>query len=130
MDYSDLQKGDVYEVLHFASLYKLDNLIVLLDYPKIEFEASSEKLARVDKIQEKFEAFSWKVVQVTDGHNYDQLFESIVKAHGTIRKPVCILCHTVSGRGIDFAERKRSYINTVLSEGELSHIVPKFKQLI
>jgi len=130
IDYADLQKGDIYEALHFAANYKLDNLIVFVDYPKTEFEVSVEKLAKVDKIQDKFEAFSWKVLQVTDAHNYDQLFEAILKAHATIRKPICIWAHTVAGKGIDFAEMKRGYINTVLSEGELTHILPKFKQLI
>ena len=130
IDYADLQKGDVYEALHFAANYKLDNLIVFVDYPKTEFEVSTEKLAKVDKIQDKFEAFSWKVFQVADAHNYDQLFEAIVKAHTTVRKPICLWCHTIAGKGIDFAEMKRGYINTVLSEGELTHILPKFKQLI
>ena len=130
IDYVDLQKGDIYEALHFASNYKLDNLIVFVDYPKTEFEVSVEKLPKVDRIQDKFEAFSWKVFQVTDGHNYDQIFEAVLKAHGTIRKPICIWTHTVAGKGIDFAERKRGYINTVLSEGELSHILPKLKQLV
>jgi transketolase len=65
-----------------------------------------------------------------DGHDFDSLFTALEKAFTANRRPVCIWCHTVAGKGVDFAERKPGYLNVPLSDGEIEVVLPKLKELI
>ena len=79
-------------------------------------------------IQNKFESFGWRVLQVRNGHDFDDILDTLVRAFTTNRRPVCIWCHTVSGMGIDFAEGKPGYHGVPLSEGEMSVILSSLKE--
>jgi len=54
---------------------------------------------------------------------------AVERAFKSNRKPVCIWAHTVAGKGIDFAEGKVGYQKSVLSESELSEVIPKLNDL-
>ena len=121
----ELRCGQVWEAADAASRYKLNNMIAFVDNNKV----GGEEIVDAGFIQDKFESFGWQVIQVTDGHDFDKIMDALSRAFTSNRKPVCIWCHTISGKGVDFAERKPSYQKAVLSEGEMSVVVPKLKQL-
>ena len=121
----ELMKGEIWEAALCAAHYNLDNLVAVIDDPLLDIDCG----VKVDRVQDKFEAFGWHVIHVIDGHNFDELLTAFDKASKAIRKPVCIWCHTISGKGIEFAERKASYLHATLSEGEMSEIIPKLQQL-
>lgn len=126
----ELQSGQVWEAAMAASHYKLNNLICFVDNNKVQGSFLPNGGMDVGSIQDKFEAFGWTVVQVRDGHDFDKIFDALDRAFTTVRKPVCVWCHTVASKGIDFAEGKFWYQNVPLSEGEMSEILPKLEQLI
>jgi transketolase len=119
----ELQSGQVWESAMMASYHRLDNLTVLIDNNKIQSGSRVSSIIDVGSIQDKFESFGWKVIQVTDGHNFDYLLNAFDKAFTVSRRPVCIWCRTVSGKGIPFAEGKEAYHNSGLSSQELSLIL-------
>lgn len=121
----ELMCGQVWEAAATAARYKLNNLIAFVDNNKV----GGEDVVDPGFIQDKFEAFGWQVIQVTDGHDFDKILDAVSKAFTSNRKPVCIWCHTVAGKGIEFAERKPSYQWAGLSEEEMSVIIPKLKML-
>lgn len=121
----ELASGQVWEAAMMVSKYKLNNLVAFVDNNKVQ----SGHLLQVDNLQNKFDSFGWQVIQVTDGHNYDQILNAIQKANTITRKPVCIWCHTVVGKGVDFAERKANYQGAALSDNEMSAIIPKLKEI-
>lgn len=122
---AELKCGQIWEAADSASRYKLNNMIVFVDNNK----AGGGEVVDCGLLQDKFESFGWEVIQVTDGHDFDKILYAVERAFTSNRKPVCIWCHTVVGKGIDFAERKTSYHKAGLSEGEMSVIVPKLKKL-
>ncbi len=122
----ELMCGQNWEAAHTASQNKLNNLIAFVDNNK----TSSNSTVDLGFIQDKFEAFGWQVIQVTNGHDFDQIINAISKAFTSNRKPVCIWCHTVVGKGIEFAEKKPSYHWAKLSEGEMSTIIPKLEGML
>lgn len=126
----ELQNGQIWEACSTAAYYNLDNLIAFVDNPFIDVDTSAISSIRTNQIQHKFEAFGWEVVQVMDGHNFDQLLDAVSKAFKSNRKPVCIWCHTIAGNGIEFAERKANYLKAVLSGNEMSEIIHKYKELV
>lgn len=121
----ELVSGQVWEAAMMASKYKLNNLVAFVDNNKVQ----SGHLLQVDNLQSKFDSFGWQVIQVTDGHDCDQILNAVQKAETVTRKPVCIWCHTVVGKGVEFAERKPNYQSAALSDNEMSAIIPKLKEL-
>lgn len=121
----ELACGQVWEAAMMAAKYKLDNLIAFVDNNKVQ----AGQILQLDNLQNKFESFGWQVIQVTDGHDCDQILNAVQKAFAIARRPVCIWCHTVVGKGVDFAERKPNYQSAGLSDGEMSVIIPKLKGL-
>lgn len=120
----ELACGQVWEAAMMAARYNLNNLIAFVDNNKVQ---AGQRLV-VDNLQDKFESFGWQVIQVTNGHDCDQILNAVQKAFTVLRRPVCIWCHTIVGKGVDFAERKPNYQNASLSDGEISVIIPKLKE--
>jgi len=116
----ELQEGLVWETAMSASHYNSDNLIAIIDNNGLQIDGPTRAVMNVDPIQDKFESFGWKVIRVLDGHNFEQLLEAIDKARRVERRPVCIWCKTVKGKGVPFAENKASYHGVALSNEELN----------
>jgi transketolase len=121
----ELASGQVWEAAMMASKYKLNNLVAFVDNNKVQ----SGHLLQVENLQSKFDSFGWQVIQVTDGHDCDQILNALQKAETFTRKPICIWCHTIVGKGVDFAERKANYQGATLSDNEMSAIIPKLKRI-
>ncbi|MFA7686007.1 MAG: transketolase [Candidatus Gracilibacteria bacterium] len=121
----ELQEGQVWEAAMCAAHYKLDNLIAFIDNDDLQMDGPVRSIMDVMPIQDKFEAFGWKVIHVWHGHDFDEILDAIAKAFTTNRHPVCIWCHTVKGKGIEFAEGKPYYHDVPLSEAELAEVKKK-----
>ena len=130
VDDEELQKGQIWEAAQTAAHYNLDNLVLFVDKDKMQVDGAVKGVMDVDCVQAKFEAFGWKVMKVVDGHDFDQILQAVVKSYTISRRPICILCETVAGRGIGFAERKAGYHDVALSAGEMSEVIPKLSHLI
>lgn len=126
----ELQGGQVWEAAMAAAHYNLNNLIAFVDNNEVQAGGPLCSVMDVGAIQDKFESFGWNVIQILDGHNFDDLLHALDRAFVSNRKPVCIWCHTIASKGIEFAERKAGYQNCPLSEGEMSVVIPKLKELI
>ncbi len=126
----ELQEGQIWEAAMAAAHYGLNNLVAFVDNNKVQSNGLVSTVMDIGHIQDKFEAFGWSVIQVTDGHDFDKLLDAVARAFTSNRRPVCIWCHTVCGKGVDFAERKPGYLNVPLSEGEMADVIPKLKALL
>lgn len=125
----ELQNGRVWETLMLASHYKLNNLVVLIDNNKLQGDGNIRGVVDINPIQSKFDSFGWKVVQVRDGHSYYDLLDGFEKAFTAVRQPVCMWCHTVTGKGLEFVEGKINYHKAKLSDSEMEIILPKLKAI-
>lgn len=128
-------KGQVGEARRFAVKYGLKNLKVIIDYNKLQISGSTEKVMPCN-IAENYKADGWEVIE-TDGHDYEKIYNSIKKAI-SIEKPVCIIAHTVMGKGISFMENQYKYHGKPLNEEEykkameelgLPDLLEKYKEL-
>ncbi|NQU31799.1 MAG: transketolase, partial [Bacteroidetes bacterium] len=100
----ELNEGSNWESFLFAQHHKLDNLIVVIDYNKIQSFGTTAEVMLLDPLADKLKAFNWEVVEV-DGHNHDDLwyaFESF-EQNGI---PKCVIAHTIKGKGVSFMENK------------------------
>lgn len=115
----ELQEGIVWETAMSASQFMSDNLIAIIDNNGLQIDGPCKAVMNVEPIQSKFESFGWKVIKVTNGHDFEELLSAISRARAVTRQPVCIWCNTVKGKGVPFAEGKVSYHGAALSEEEL-----------
>jgi len=97
------EEGQVYEMMHVAAKYKLDNFIVFMDYNEVQL---TDSLAEVMPYHPKahFEASGWHVIEV-DGHDYAAMWKALKEAYDVKGKPVFILGKTIMGKGVDFMEK-------------------------
>jgi transketolase len=98
----ELQEGSVWEAMMFASHLKLNNLITLIDNNRISSITNTEKVIDMRPLTARFEGFGLRALEV-DGHDVD----AILVAIDNVRRddsPGVIICNTVKGRGVPFAE--------------------------
>ena len=86
-----------------AGKLKLDNLTALIDRNNIQIDGMTEDIMPLEPLRAKYEAFNWHVIEI-NGHNFEEIVQAYETAQSVYEKPVLILAHTISGKGVDFME--------------------------
>lgn len=100
----ELQEGQNWEAIMFASAKKIDNYIATIDFNGQQIDGSTDKVMNMGSLKAKFEAFDWDVVEIKEGNNIEVIIEGMKEAKSRTGKgkPVCVLLHTIMGHGVDF----------------------------
>ena len=98
----EINEGSVWEAAMSAGNHKLDNLIALIDYNKIQSAGPTREICNLEPLADKWRAFNFDVKEV-DGHDVNAL-KTTLTAPRASGKPTAIICHTVKGKGLSFAE--------------------------
>jgi len=100
----ELQEGQNWEAIMYASANKIDNVIATVDYNKAQIDGSTDDVLSLGDLRAKFEAFDWLVIDVKKGNDVASIIKGLNEAKkiAGFGKPVCILLHTEMGNGIDF----------------------------
>ncbi len=100
----ELQEGQNWEAIMYASANKIDNLIATIDYNKAQIDGSTDDVLALGDLRAKFEAFDWLVIDVKKGNDVASIIKGLNEAKkiAGFGKPVCILLHTEMGNGVDF----------------------------
>ena len=96
----ELDEGSNWESLLFSSHHKLNNLVIIIDYNKIQSIGSVKKTLNLEPLGQKFKSFGCKVLNI-DGHNFNQIFNALKTKSS---KPLVIVANTVKGKGVSFME--------------------------
>mgnify|MGYP004534522335 FL=1 len=104
----ELEEGQVWEAAMAAAHYKLDNLTAFIDFNGLQIDGNVTDVMNPSPIDKKFEAFGWNVL-IIDGHNYDEILDSINKAKEYKEKPTAIICKTVKGKGVSYMENNAGW---------------------
>ena len=101
----DCNEGSLWEAAMFAPHHKLDNLVAIVDYNKIQSLGTVKEVLELEPLSAKWEAFGWAVQEI-DGHNFQQIERALKKIPFKSARPSCIIAHTVKGKGVSFMENK------------------------
>lgn len=96
----EAQEGQVHEMIQFAQHYKLNNLILFVDYNKVQLTASLAHTINTD-IVEMFKGGLWHVIEI-DGHDYAAMWKALQEAETIKDKPVVLVGHTIMGQGVEY----------------------------
>jgi len=100
----ELQEGQNWEAIMYASAKKVDNIISTIDLNGQQIDGSTEHVLPMGSIKTKFEAFGWIVLEIEEGNNIEAILKGMAEAKVKTGqgKPVCVLLKTVMGHGVDF----------------------------
>lgn len=95
----ECQEGTTWESLLIASKHSLDNLVVVVDYNKIQALSKLEDALPLDSLKDKFLSFNCNCIDVKNGHSF-KLLSNAFKKKFKNRKPTIIIANTIKGKGI------------------------------
>ena len=100
----ELQEGQNWEAIMYASANKIDNLIATIDYNKKQIDGEIDDVLPMGDLKAKFEAFDWIVIEEKNGNDIDAINSTLIAAKKLTGngKPIVILLHTEMGNGVDF----------------------------
>lgn len=99
----ELDEGSNWEAILLAPQHQLDNLVMIVDYNKIQSLGFVAEVLNLEPLAEKLRAFRWSIAEV-DGHNHDEIRAALDSVPWEKGKPSCLIAHTVKGKGVDFME--------------------------
>jgi len=115
----ELNEGSIWEAVLFSAQHKLSNLLLVVDYNKMQALGFTKDTLELDPLMAKFEAFGWGCVEV-DGHNFPSIIEALEKFPFQNNKPSVIIAHTVKGKGVSFMENSLHWHYACPNENECS----------
>ena len=104
----EINEGSVWEAALSAAKHKLSNLIVLIDYNKLQSYGPTSEIMDLEPLADKWRSFGFAVEEI-DGHNVGELEKLMSRLPLEQEKPTAIMCHTVKGKGFSFAEGKTEW---------------------
>jgi transketolase len=101
----ELDEGSNWEAFLFAPQHKLDNLVAIVDYNKIQSFGAVQDVIDLEPLVEKLHSFRWEVREI-DGHDHEQLKNTLSSSPFEKNKPSIIIAHTIKGKGVSFMENE------------------------
>jgi len=99
----EIDEGSVWEAAMCAGKHHLVNLTAIIDYNKLQAAGRTRDIQDLEPLLDKWHAFGFTAAEV-DGHDVAVLSTLFRRLPLAADRPTAIVCHTVKGRGIEFAE--------------------------
>ena len=118
----ELQEGQNWEAIMYASAKKVDNLIATVDYNGQQIDGSTKDVLNMGNLKAKFEAFDWDVLEIKEGNNIEAIIAGMKEAKSRTGKgkPVCVILHTEMGNGVDFMMHTHAWHGKAPSDEQLA----------
>ena len=112
-----LNEGQSWEALMFAAKEKIENLVLLIDYNKVQLDGTEDQIMPLEPLKEKLEAFGWLVNdEKYDGNNTSDILKSFQLLDSTPNVSKCVIYDTIKGKGVDFSEGKNTWHGAVIDD--------------
>ena len=109
----ECNEGQIWEAAMSASHFKLDNLVVVIDKNRLQYDGETDTILNLEPFEKKWESFGFKTLSV-NGHNTQALFDAFNTDHN--KQPMCIIAETIKGKGVSFMENQTKWHNGALSK--------------
>lgn len=99
----ECDEGSIWEGALSASKHGLDNLTVLVDFNKQQSYGDVAEVLPLEPFADKWRAFGFEVREAD--MDRPETLSAALRAPRRPRAPLCVLCHTIKGKGVSFIER-------------------------
>src|ERR1035438_728544 len=121
----EIAEGAVWEAASLAGVYKLNNLIALVDVNRLGQSQATEFGHDIGVYRKRFEAFGWRVEDV-DGHDIEEILE-VLSGVGLNDQPLCIIAKTYKGAGVSFLQDKEGWHGRPLNQEEAAKAIAELQ---
>jgi transketolase len=104
----ECNEGSIWEAAMFASHHNLDNLVLAVDYNKIQGFGTVQETINLDPLTTKWQAFGWETIEI-NGHDVGAIYDALSSIPLRTGKPSAIIAHTVKGKGVSFMENQLAW---------------------
>ena len=117
----ELQEGQNWEAIMYASAKKVDNMIATIDLNGKQIDGTTDEVLNMGDLKAKFEAFDWQVVVIQKGNDIDAILSGMQTAKSVLGqgKPVCVLLHTEMGNGVDYMMHTHAWHGKAPNDAQL-----------
>lgn len=117
----ELQEGQNWEAIMYASAKKVDNLIATVDLNGKQIDGTTDEVLHMGDLKAKFEAFDWQVIEIHKGNDIDAILSGMQTAKSLLGqgKPVCVLLHTEMGNGVDYMMHTHAWHGKAPNDAQL-----------
>lgn len=102
---AECDEGEIWQAALTASHHKLNNLVVIVDYNKVQALGKTKDVLNLEPFAAKWSAFGWNVIEI-DGHDTASLIKAFNIDPIKVKKPTVIIARTIRGKGVSFMEHK------------------------
>ena len=121
----ELQEGQNWEAIMFASTHKLSNITLIIDYNNLQGLGFSNSIIVLNSLEKKLISFGWMVTCI-NGHNIKEITNSLKKSQN---KPHAIIAKTIKGYGLKSYQNKiNSHYFTIKDNQELKKLIKEIEQ--
>lgn len=111
----ECQEGMVWETAMAAPNMDIDNLVAIIDHNHYQSCGALDEIMPLYPLEDKWKAFGWYVIEM-NGHDMQDIVSKLTIAKEFAGRPVCIIAHTIKGKGISFMEHNNKWHNGVCTE--------------
>jgi transketolase len=104
----ECDEGSTWEAVLFAGHHRLDALVAIVDYNKIQSFGSVKEVLDLEPLAEKWRACGWAAREI-DGHDHDQVTGALSTVPFTAAQPSVVIAHTIKGKGVSFMENNLAW---------------------
>lgn len=122
----ECDEGSTWEAILFAAHHRLDNLVTIVDYNKLQSLASTGETLSLEPFADKWVSFGWSVRE-TDGHDIEALGKALGRLPVEPGKPSCVIAHTIKGKGVSFMENSVLWHYRVARGAELTAAIAELE---
>lgn len=128
----ELQEGQNWEAIMYASHNKVDNLIATIDYNGQQIDGPTSKVLSLGNLKTKFEAFDWKVLEVENGNDMEEILTVLDEAKSFAGKgqPICILLKTGMGHGVDYMMGSHAWHGKAPNDEQLAKALDQLEETL
>ncbi len=128
----ELQEGQNWEAIMYASAKNIDNLIAVVDYNGQQIDGATKDVVSLGNVRAKFEAFDWDVLEIKEGNQIAAIIEGMTQAKAKTGKgkPVCVLLHTVMGHGVDFMMHTHAWHGKAPNDEQLANALAQNPEIL
>jgi transketolase len=117
----EIAEGAVWEAASLAGIYKLSNLVAIVDANRLGQSQATAFGHEVSVYAKRFEAFGWRT-EVIDGHDIEEIAE-VLGGVGLGEKPLVIIAKTYKGAGVSFLQDMDNWHGKPLNKEEAARAI-------
>lgn len=121
----ECNEGQIWEAAESASHFKLDNLIVIIDNNRIQYDGMTKEVMSNEPFDKKWESFGFSTC-VIDGHNCQEIFNALQIED--CNKPRCIIANTIKGKGISFIENNPAWHSHTITKEQYENAIKELEK--